>query len=113
MALTLFNYNQDSALFYGLDINDLLILNWFNEAKATTHLKQLIVDDHPYYLLNSEVILNELPILSLVDNLSISARLAHYCTCGILTECSEAGYYNIGQSYLALFSKPPYQLEAC
>ena len=107
MSLTLFNYNQDSALFYGLDINDLLILDWFNEAKGTTQLKQVIVEDCPYYILNPEMILNDLPILSSVECFSIPERLSHLLTCGILTGDSELGYYNFGQSYTTLFNQPP------
>ena len=107
MKLTIFDYNQQAALSYNLDINDLLLLKWFVDMKATGDLKQLIVDDHPYYLIQEEQILTDLPIIVLNNSISIGERLAKLCECGVLMKGSDNEYYNVGQSYINLFSCPP------
>lgn len=107
MKRTIFDYNQQTAVSYGLDINDLLLLKWFVDAKATGDLKQLIVDDHPYYLIQEEQVLSDLPIIAFNHSVSIGEQLTKLCNCGVLMKGSEDEFYNVGQSYTNLFCCPP------
>ena len=65
MRLAILNINQAVAQEKGLDITDLLILDWFQSFSASGQMEKKITDNDVYYWCSYQKIVDDLPILNI------------------------------------------------
>lgn len=110
MKFTVLGFNQDVALKYGLDLNDLCILRYFVDFVGSGDMKILIENNKPYYWLNYNYLKQEIPIINIASNDVIRRRLKKLVDKNILEHklLKQKGcypYYAFGVNYKNLISE--------
>ena len=110
MKFTVLGFNQDVALKYGLDLNDLCILRYFVDFVGSGDMKILIENNKPYYWLNYNYLKQEIPIINIASNDVIRRRLKKLVDKNILEHklLKQKGcypYYSFGVNYKNLISE--------
>lgn len=65
MKFTIFGFNQEKAIEYGLDIRDLLLIEYIWDMLGSPTMQHIIRDDCAYVWLMHDRILSDLPILNI------------------------------------------------
>ena len=108
MKLSILDYHQQIAVAYNLDMNDLLLLRWFVDFKNTDRMKLMIIEGKPYYWVNYEKAIEDLPILKINNKIALRRRFKKLCDCNVLEFHLEKNikgtftYYTIGKAYKTL-----------
>ena len=110
MKTRIFEFNQDVAISYGLDMNDILLLHWFVNNLNTSKIKMKLIQQKPYYWVFYEFVITELPILKISSRIVLRRRFKKLCDCHVLhffLEKNENGthtYYTLGENFSNLVS---------
>ena len=108
MKLSIMDYHQPTAVAYGLNMDDLLLLKWFVDFRNTDGMNLVMIDDVPFYWVNYQKVLEDLPILRISNKDVLRRRFKKLCDAKVLTfhlEIIKKGtftYYNTGQRYQLL-----------
>lgn len=108
MKLSIMDYHQPTAVAYGLNMDDLLLLKWFVDYRNTDGMNLVMIGDEPYYWVNYKKVLEDLPILRINNKDVLRRRLKKLCDAKVLKfhlEKNKKGtftYYNTGERYLLL-----------
>lgn len=108
MKLSIMDYHQPTAVAYGLNMDDLLLLKWFVDYRNTDRMNLVMINDEPYYWINYKKVLEDLPILRINNKDVLRRRFKKLCDADILKfrlEKNKKGtftYYNTGERYILL-----------
>ena len=108
MKLSIMDYHQPTAVAYGLNMDDLLLLKWFVDFRNTDGMNLVMIDDVAFYWVNYQKVLEDLPILRISNKDVLRRRFKKLCDAKVLTfhlEKNKKGtftYYNTGQRYQLL-----------
>lgn len=102
MKYTIFEFNQEKAVEYNLDIEDLLLLRWITDF--TTRIPAKIINEEKYYWIKYEELLKDLPILRFKSKDRLYRKLDELVQKGILIhQTVKVGgtysYYGFGENY--------------
>ena len=109
MKFTILGYNQDQAIKFNLDLVDLTILRYFIDFRDTEEMICKIINDKPYYWVNYESLIKEIPIIGINNKIALRRRLKkleenkiliHSC----IKENGTYSYYGTGVNYKYLIS---------
>ncbi|NFD28820.1 hypothetical protein EXN57_02135 [Clostridium botulinum] len=108
MKYTIHGFNQEKAIKFGLDNDDLLILRYFIDFKDSGAMISKILKDRTFYWIKYEAILEQLPILKLKKD-SVYRRLKKMCKSEILEHKTikkngTYSFYSVGKAYIELVS---------
>ena len=67
MRYSVLGFNQEKAVELGLDVKDLLLLSYIEEAIASPKMKHIVKDDIAYVWLQHDKIREDLPILDIKE----------------------------------------------
>ena len=67
MRYSILGFNQEKAVELGLDVKDLLLLSYIEEAIASPRMKHIVKDDIAYVWLQHDKIREDLPILDIKE----------------------------------------------
>ena len=108
MKYTIMGFNQQKAVEFNLDTDDLLILSYFSDFRDTELMVCEEFEGKKYYWVKYEALLSNLPILRISSKSSLRRRfkklqdakiLNHYCK---KTKEGTFSFYGIGENYLTL-----------
>lgn len=108
MKYTIFEFNQEKAVEYNLDIEDLLLLQWITDF--TTRIPAKIINEEKYYWIKYEELLKDLPILRFSSKDRLYRKLNELVQKGILIHQTVRvggtySYYGFGENYSKLLSE--------
>ena len=98
----IFEFEQEKAVEFGLDMEDLLILRWLKWFEPEMKAKE--IEGKSYYWINYEKLLKDLPILRFKSKDRLYRKLNELVEKGILIhQTVKAGgtysYYGFGENY--------------
>ena len=108
MKLSIMDYHQPTAVAYGLNMDDLLLLKWFVDYRSTDRMELVMIDDVPFYWVNYNKVLEDLPILRITNKDVLRRRFKKLCDAKVLKfhlEKNKKGtftYYNTDTRYQLL-----------
>lgn len=103
MKYSVLGFNQEVCCKHGLDMSDLIILNWFNYAIGSPRMQHIYDDDgNPYVWGKLSKILEDYPILNIKERM-LSAKLTNLKAAGFLKEIQLAD--KAGKGSRAYFAK--------
>ena len=82
MKYNIFDYNQKKAIELGLDLKDLLILNWIQIFYPK--MNKTIRDSKQYFWVKYSAVLSDIPILEIESEKGLYKRMQKMCDIGIL-----------------------------
>ncbi len=108
MKYTIMGFNQQKAVEFNLDTDDLLILSYFSDFRDTELMVCEEFEGKKYYWVKYEALLENLPILRAKNKDSIRRRFKKLQDAQILVhKCKKSkegtySFYGIGENYLTL-----------
>lgn len=109
MKYTIEGFNQEKAIEYGLDVEDLIILRWF--VDFSSNMSQEQIDGENYYWIKYKAILNDLPILGFKSKDRLYRKMKEMTNKGILkhkeikNQDGTFSYYAFSDKYIELIGK--------
>ena len=82
MKFNIFNYNQRQSCKLGLDLKDLLILDWFQTFQP--RMNSIVRNEKQYYWIQYEKMINDIPIIEIKTASGLYKRLKNLVDIGIL-----------------------------
>ena len=112
MKYTILGINQERAIALGLDLPEMLILEWFSQFRGTGKMKHQEHNGDIYYWINYNTVLEELPILRTTSKKIKERYFDRLCKAGVLKHTNIPGkgrvpYYAVGENFEGLYSSPP------
>ena len=74
MRYTLIGMNQEKAIELGLDLTDLCILKWIQEALARPNMSRILEDENIYVWMDYQTFIEDYPIVNIKQNM-LSKRM--------------------------------------
>ncbi len=87
MRLAVLNINQENAVKIGLDMVDIMLIDWFVSFSASGKMECRINDDKPYFWVSYKKIIEDLPILGLAER-GVGRRFSELSDKGIFSSFS-------------------------
>lgn len=84
MRLAVLNINQDKAIKLGLDMVDIMLVDWFVSFSASGKMECKINDNNPYFWISYKKIIEDLPILGLAER-GVGRRFSELSDKGIFS----------------------------
>ena len=110
MKLSIMDYHQPTAVAYGLNMDDLLLLKWFVDFRNTDRMELVMVEGEAYYWVKYDKVIEDLPILNISNKDVLRRRFKKLCEAKVLKfhlEKNKKGtftYYNTDKRYQLLLS---------
>jgi len=114
MRYTLIGFKQQDAIELGLDVTDLILLDYIQRANGTPDMKHVIVDDVSYVWLSHKKIHEDLPILDISEG-TLKNRLLNLKKKGMIMSTSvklhtgTMSYYSLTVDATSLTNDVPRQ----
>ena len=114
MRYTLIGFKQQDAMELGLDVTDLILLDYIQRANGTPDMKHVIVDDVSYVWLSHKKIHEDLPILDISEG-TLKNRLLNLKKKGMIMSTSvklhtgTMSYYSLTVDATSLTNDVPRQ----
>lgn len=87
MRLAVLNINQENAVKIGLDMVDIMLIDWFVSFSASGKMECRLNDNNPYFWVSYKKIIEDLPILGLAER-GVGRRFAELAEKGIFSSFS-------------------------
>jgi hypothetical protein len=81
---TICGYQQDILIEYNLDAIDATILDYIDNFYNTGKMYHKIINNYVYFWVNYRTIIDDLPILNIIDPQSIAYRFNKYIDCELM-----------------------------
>ena len=109
MKYTILGFNQEKALEFGFDVEDLLIIRWFVDFYSSSKMIKMNVGDKTYAWVNYSRVIEDIPILNMKKD-TLSRRMKKICETGImeheiLKQGGTFSLYKLTDKYDQLISK--------
>lgn len=109
MKYTILGFNQEKALEFGFDVEDLLIIRWFVDFYSSSKMIKMNVGDKTYAWVNYSRVIEDIPILNMNKD-TLSRRMKKICETGImehetLKQGGTFSLYKLTDKYNQLISK--------
>lgn len=109
MKYTILGFNQEKALEFGFDVEDLLIIRWFVDFCSSSKMIKMNVGDKTYAWVNYSRVIEDIPILNMKKD-TLSRRMKKICETGImehetLKQGGTFSLYKLTDKYDQLISK--------
>ena len=104
MQYNIAGFYQPKAVELGLCCDDLIVLRWFVDFAGTNKMRTTIIDGKPYYWVNYQTVLKELPILRISKQTLYKKHFVNLCKAKVLEhkQVKDGGnfsYYCYGINY--------------
>lgn len=109
MKYTILGFNQEKAIEFGFDVEDLLIIRWFVDFYSSSKMIKMNVGDKTYAWVNYSRVIEDIPILNMKKD-TLSRRMKKICETGImehetLKQGGTFSLYKLTDKYDQLISK--------
>lgn len=109
MRYSILGFNQEELIKYGVDMSDVLLMDYIQKALSQPSMCKIFRDEQPYVWLQHSKILEDLPILNIKESM-LKKRIANLIEAGLIASTNIANtngrgsraYYTITDAFEAL-----------
>lgn len=104
MKYSIFGYEQKELIHYGIDVVDLILLDYINDLLTKSAIKSYYIDDKYYKWITDTMIYSDLPFLNLKER-GIENRLLNLNKLGFIERITKADNNLVKRTYTRVTEK--------